>query len=219
MISVPWIEQVAYRVDNGEPTKQMLHLLGMSAANPAEVTQLLKAWSDGDSDALSRLTPLVVNELKRIARRRMRGQAGEHTLQTTALVNEAYLRLIDVTSIRWEDRAHFFGICARIMRRILIEAARARMAGKRGGEAFRVTFDEGIPAATRDSQFVALEDALTALAAMDERKARVIELRFYGGLSVEETANVLRISEQSVHRDWRLARSWLLRELSRSPVT
>src|SRR5207253_2760467 len=163
---------------------------------PADVTQLLRAWSDGDAGALNQLTPLVVNELKRIARRHVHAECGEHTLQTTALVNEAYIRLIDVTNVRWVDRAHFFAICARIMRRILIEAARARMAGKRGGAALRVTFDEALPAASRESQFVALEEALTELAAFDERKAQVIELRFFGGLSVGETAHVLKISEQ-----------------------
>ena len=187
----------------------------MAGSPPAEVTQLLRAWSDGDSAALDQLTPLVVHELKRIAGRHLHAERGEHTLQTNALVNEAYMRLIDVTNVRWQDRAHFFAICARIMRRILIEAARARMAGKRGGEALRVTFDEALPATSRESEFVALEEALTELAAFDERKARVIELRFFGGLSVAETAHVLKISEQSVHRDWRLARSWLLRELSK----
>ena len=187
----------------------------MAGSPPADVTQLLRAWSDGDSGALDQLTPMVVHELKRIAGRHLHAERGEHTLQTTALVNEAYMRLIDVTNVRWQDRAHFFAICARIMRRILIEAARARMAGKRGGEALRVTFDEALPATSRESEFVALEEALTELAAFDERKARVIELRFFGGLSVAETAHVLHISEQSVHRDWRLARSWLLRELSR----
>ena len=187
----------------------------MAGSPPAELTQLLRAWSDGDSGALDQLTPMVVHELKRIAGRHLHAERGEHTLQTTALVNEAYMRLIDVTNVRWQDRAHFFAICARIMRRILIEAARARMAGKRGGEALRVTFDEALPATSRESEFVALEEALTELAAFDERKARVIELRFFGGLSVAETAHVLKISEQSVHRDWRLARSWLLRELSR----
>ena len=187
----------------------------MAAPNAAELTQLLRAWSDGDDRALDQLTPMVVAELKRIARRHIHAERGEHTLQTTALVNEAYLRLLDVTNVRWEDRAHFFAICARIMRRILVEAARARMAEKRGGAALRVTFDDALPAITRESEFVALEEALTALAEFDERKAKVIELRFFGGLSVEETAHVLKISEQSVHRDWRLARSWLLRELSR----
>jgi RNA polymerase sigma factor (TIGR02999 family) len=185
----------------------------MGGSAPAELTQLLKAWGDGNAGALDRLTPMVVDELKRIARRQLRAEHGEHTLQASALVNEAYLRLIDVTKVRWEDRAHFYAICARIMRRILIEAARARLAGKRGGGDLRVTFDEALPAMGRDSQFVALEEALTELAGFDARKAQVIELRFFGGLSVQETAHVLKVSEQSVHRDWRLARSWLLREL------
>lgn len=187
----------------------------MAASQPADVTRLLKAWSDGDARALDQLTPLVIHELKRIARRSLHAERGEHTLQTTALVNEAYMRLIDVTNVRWQDRAHFFAICARIMRQIMVEAARARMAEKRGGSALRITFDEALPAASRQSQLVALEEALTDLAAFDERKARVIELRFFGGLNVQETAHVLQVSEQSVHRDWRLARSWLLRELSK----
>jgi RNA polymerase sigma-70 factor, ECF subfamily len=180
---------------------------------------MLRDWSDGDAEALDRLTPQVVDELRRIAHRQVGREQGEHTLQATALVNEAWLRLIDVNNVRWEDRAHFFGVCARIMRQILIEAARARMAGKRGGAALRVTFDPAMPVATRDAEFLALEEALEALAAVDERKARVVELRFFGGLSVEETAHVLGLSEQSVHRDWRLARSFLLRELSRSQPT
>jgi RNA polymerase sigma factor (TIGR02999 family) len=185
----------------------------MSGSPPAGITQLLKAWCEGNAGALEQLTPVVVDELKRIARRQLHAEHGEHTLQASALVNEAYLRLIDVTSVRWEDRAHFYAICARIMRRILIEAARARLAGKRGGGALRVTFDEALPAVNRESEFVALEEALTALAVFDPRKAEVIELRFFGGLSVQETAHVLKVSKQSVHRDWRLARSWLLREV------
>jgi len=185
----------------------------MADPSSVELTQLLRDWNDGKAEALDRLTPLVVAELKRIAHRYIRAEKGEHTLQTTALVNEAYLRLVDVNNVRWEDRAHFFAISARIMRRILVEAARARMAEKRGGAALRVTFDDLLPAATRESEFVDLDEALTALAEFDERKAKVVELRFFGGLSVEETAHVLKISEQSVHRDWRLARSWLLRQL------
>jgi RNA polymerase sigma factor (TIGR02999 family) len=188
----------------------------MAGPAAAEVTALLKAWGEGHKDALDRLTPIVMTELKRIARRQMRAERGEHTLQATALVNEVYLRLVDVTGIRWVDRAHFFAICARIMRRILVEAARARLAGRRAGGALRVSFCEDLPVLNRAADFVALDDALTALGAFDERKARMIELRFFGGLSVEETAGVLNISEQSVHRDWRLARSWLMRELSRS---
>lgn len=183
---------------------------------PEDLTALLKAWGNGDHEALGRLSPLVFKELKRIAHRQMRAEHGERTLQTTALVNEAWLRLADVEKMRWEDRVHFFGISARIMRQVLVEAARARLAGKRGGDALRVTFDDALPAMAKDSEFIALDDALTALAAFDPRKAKVIELRFFGGLSVEETAHVLGISEQSVHRDWRLARAWLLSELGRS---
>ena len=182
--------------------------------SPEEVTGLLKAWGDGDRGALDRLTPLVMQELKGIARRQMRAEKGDRTLQTTALLNEAWLRLVDVTNVSWQDRAHFFGICARIMRHVLVEASRARRASKRGGDALRVTFDEALAAPVRDSDLVAVDEALMALAAFDERKARVIELRFFGGLSVKETAYVLNLSEQSVHRDWRLARAWLLRELS-----
>lgn len=178
-----------------------------------EMTGLLRAWGAGDRDALDRLIPMVVHELKRIAHRQMGGEHGPRSLQTTALVNEAWLRLVDVQNVTWEDRAHFFGISARIMRQVLVEAARARLALRRGGGALRVTFDEALPATARESEFIAIDDALTALAAFDERKARVIELRFFGGLSVEETALVLGISEQSVHRDWRLARAWLAREL------
>jgi RNA polymerase sigma factor (TIGR02999 family) len=155
-----------------------------------------------------------MQELRRIARRQMQAEFGERTLQTTALVNEAWLRLVNVDNVRWQDRAHFFGISAHIMRRILVEAARARLTQRRGGDALRVTFAEDLPAASRDSDFVKIDEALTALAKFDERKARVIELRFFGGLSVEETAHVLGISEQSVHRDWRLARAWLERELT-----
>jgi RNA polymerase sigma factor (TIGR02999 family) len=187
----------------------------MGAGPYAELTQMLRAWADGDTGALERLTPIVVVELRRIAHRHVDRERGEHTLQATALVNELWLRLIDTNNVRWEDRAHFFGICARIMRRILIEAARERLAQKRGGGAFRVTLDPELPVTTREAEFLAVEEALQALGAVDERKARVVELRFFGGLSVKETAHVLGISEQSVHRDWRLARSWLLRELSR----
>jgi RNA polymerase sigma factor (TIGR02999 family) len=188
----------------------------MNGQTPGELTQLLRAWSDGDHNALERLTPQVIDELKRIARRHIRGEHGAHTLQATALVNEAYLRLVCGANVRWQDRAHFFAICARIMRHILIEAARARIADKRGGNALRVTFDEALPAMSREAEFVAVDEALNALSAIDERKARIVELRFFGGLSVEETAHVLGVSERSVNRDWRLARSWLLRELSRS---
>ena len=190
-------------------------ILRMGAGPASELTQMLRAWSEGDREALDRLTPLVVDELRRIAHRYMERERGEHTLQATALVNEAWLRLIDTDNVRWQDRAHFFGICARIMRRILIDAARARMTGKRGGGALRVTLDAELPATTGEAEVLDVEEALQALTVVDERKARVVELRYFGGLSAVETAHVLGISEQSVHRDWRLARSWLLRELSR----
>jgi RNA polymerase sigma factor (TIGR02999 family) len=185
----------------------------MNESPQAAVTELLKAWGDGDQGALDQLIPLVVNELKRLAHRCMQREHGRHTVQTTVLVNEAYLHLVDVRGVRWQDRAHFFSLAARLMRRILIEAARTRMAAKRGGGALRVTFDEAIPVAAKDSEFVALDEALQKLALQDARKARVVELRFFAGLSVEETAHVLEVSEQTIHRDWRLARSWLLREL------
>jgi RNA polymerase sigma factor (TIGR02999 family) len=157
---------------------------------------------------------VVYRELHRIARGHMRRENQGNTLQTTALVNEAYLRLVDVANVAWQDRAHFFAVSAQMMRRILVDAARARTSGKRGGAARRVNLDE-IPdiSSGRDRELVALDDALTVLAQMDQRKARVIELRFFGGLSVEETAEVLQISPQSVMRDWKLARAWLMREL------
>ena len=192
----------------------------MSPAAP-EITVLLRAWEDGDPAALDRLTPLVYDELHRLARRYMRNERAGNTLQTTALVNEAYLRLVDAKGAGWHDRVHFYAVSARIMRRILVDAARARSSSKRGGGARRVehssAFDiDAIPdvASGRDRELVAVDDALNTLAEMDPRKARVIELRFFGGLSVEETAEVLKISPQSVMRDWKLAKAWLTRELS-----
>ena len=186
----------------------------------AEITVLLKAWGRGDHTALERLTPLVYEELRRLARRYMRQERGGHTLQGTALVNEAYLRLVDVTGVDWQDRAHFFAVSAQIMRRILVDAARARAADKRGGGAARVDHSTAVdldqlPAfgSDRASELCALDDALNALARMDPRRAQVIELRFFGGLTVDETAGVLQISSQSVLQDWKLARAWLTREL------
>ena len=178
------------------------------------VTELLRAWRDGDDGALEQLTPLVEAELRRQARGYMRRERRGHTLQVTALVNEAFLRLTDARRVRWQDRAHFFGISARLMRRVLVDHARSRGYRKRGGGARRVTLDEGLvtsPEPTLD--VVALDRALEALAAVDVRKSRVIELRFFGGLSVEETAEVLHVSPDTVKRDWRLAKLWLLREL------
>lgn len=179
-----------------------------------EITRLLRAWGGGDQAALDQLAPLVYEELRRLARRYMRRENPGNTLQTTALVNEAYLRLVDVTNIRWQDRAHFFAVSAQMMRHILVDAARARASGRRGGDSPRVNLDESIDAApVRGRELIALDDSLNALAEMDERKARVVELRFFGGLSVEETAEVLRISPQSVMRDWKLAKAWLSREM------
>lgn len=194
----------------------------MTAQGPAEITSLLKAWGTGDRAALERLTPLVYEQLCRIAHRYMEAENPGNTLQTTALVHEAYLRLVDVRSVDWHDRSHFFAIASQMMRRILVDAARAHATAKRGGDGGRVvpvtslSLDQ-IPdlAAARSAELVALDEALDALAQWDARKARVIELRFFGGLSVEETAEVLHISPQSVKRDWSLARAWLMRELSR----
>jgi RNA polymerase sigma-70 factor (ECF subfamily) len=183
--------------------------------SPAAVTELLRAWSDGEDGALERLTPLVEAELRRLARGYMGRERRGHTLQPTALVNEAFLRLTDARSIRWQDRAHFLGISARLMRRVLVDHARSRGYRKRGGDAQRVTLNEGLVASPEPAavDVVALDRALEALAAVDVRKSRVIELRFFGGLSVEETAEVLHVSADTVKRDWRLAKLWLLREL------
>lgn len=185
----------------------------MSAPN-ADVTGLLLKWGQGDQEALSRLIPLVHQELHRIARRCMAGERVGNSLQATALVNEAYLRLVDGTAVAWHDRAHFLAVSARVMRRILVDRARARLAEKRGGQAARVTFDEAL-VVTDEARldFIALDDALQALATFDERKSRVIEMRFFGGLSVEETAAVLEVSPATVMGDWRLAKAWLKREM------
>jgi RNA polymerase sigma-70 factor, ECF subfamily len=183
-----------------------------------EITQWLVAWSNGDSAALDQLIPFVYEELRRLAKRYMRQERGRErhgvTLQTTALVNEAYLRLIDARNVQWENRAHFYAISAQLMRRILVDYARSRNRAKRGGAAQRVSLEDATDfSAERAPDLVALDDALDALAKIDERKSRVVELRFFGGLSVEETAHVLEVSPETVLRDWRLAKSWLLHEL------
>jgi RNA polymerase sigma factor (TIGR02999 family) len=186
----------------------------LETLTPGAVTQLLRAWGDGDDGALAQLTPLVEAELRRLARGYMRRERRGHTLQTTALVNEAFLRLTDARRVRWQDRAHFLGISARLMRRVLVDHARSRGYRKRGGGTQRVTLDEGLVASAEPAvDVLALDRALEALAAVDDRKSRVIELRFFGGLSVEETAEVLHVSPDTVKRDWRLAKLWLLREL------
>jgi RNA polymerase sigma factor (TIGR02999 family) len=179
-----------------------------------EITRLLRAWGSGDAAALERLTPLVYGELHRLARHYMRRQKPGSSMQTTALVNEAYLKLVDLNQVSWHDRAHFFAISANLMRRILVDAARARFAEKRGGQAVKIEFNESIDASPlRPEQLIRLDDALEALARIDPRKAKVVELRFFGGLTAEETAEVLKVSAKSVLRDWSFSRSWLMLEL------
>ena len=184
----------------------------------ADVTGLLLAWGRGDSAALNRLIPLVHEELRRIARRCMGRERRGNSLQPTALVNEAYLRLIDVQRVRWQDRAHFLAMSARLMRRVLVDVARAKACQKRGGGAQRVTFVEGLLPDTKPTHdLVALDDALQALAEEDSRKSQVVEMRFFGGLTVEETAEALGVSRDTVIRDWQFAKNWLLREMRRAP--
>ena len=188
----------------------------LRAAPSEPVTDLLLAWGQGDDSALDRLIPLVRVELHRLARRHMRREHTGHTLQTTALVNEAYLRLIDSSRVGWQNRAHFFAVSAQLMRRILVDVARARAKLKRGGDTIQVSLDEAMDMPREPgADLIALDDALTMLAAFDERKSKVVELRFFGGMSVEETAEVLGISAMTVMRDWGLAKVWLLRELEK----
>lgn len=187
----------------------------MQAPSSKEVTQLLLAWSEGDKEALDRLMSVVYAELQRLARHYLRRERPGHTLQTTALVNEAYMRLIDARMVQWQNRAHFFAISARLMRQILVDFARERGYQKRGGGAHRVPLDEALVIGGQpDEDLVALDAALRGLAQIDERKSQVVELRFFGGLTVEETAGVLNVSPETVRRDWRLAKSWLRRRLS-----
>jgi RNA polymerase sigma factor (TIGR02999 family) len=182
-----------------------------------DITLLLKAWSDGDSAAQERLITLVYKELRQLARRYRRKSGAGDTLQTTALVNEAFLRLVGIQNVDWHDRVHFFAVAAQIMRRILVDSARSRGAIKRGRAQWVEVLDpDGVPAPNsyRTAELIALDDALTSLAQLDARRARVIELRVFGGLTMEEAADVLGLSPQSVRRDWKLAKAWLLRELS-----
>jgi RNA polymerase sigma factor (TIGR02999 family) len=181
---------------------------------PENITELLVAWGEGDQMALEKLMPLVEKELHRIAGNYMRRENPDHTLQTTALVNEAYLRLINQRETRWQNRAHFFGIAANIMRRILLNYARDRQRDKRGGKAIQVTLSEvAIMSEEKSQELIALDDALTKLEAFDARKSQVVELRYFGGLSVEETAAFLKVSAITVARDWKLAKAWLRREI------
>lgn len=187
----------------------------MQTPTALNVTALLQAWSAGDRTALDRLVPLVHAELRRLARRYMRRERAGHTLQTTALINEAYIRLVEAQGVSWQNRAHFLGISARVMRRVLVDFARERGYRKRGGGNRRVPLDEALVVAeTPDADLIALDDALNALAEVDPRKSRAIELRFFGGLSIEEAALILKVSPETVKRDCRLAKAWLLRWLT-----
>ena len=181
-----------------------------------ELTRLLLAWSAGDEQALDDLLPVVYRELYNIARRYMAAERPDHTLQASALVNEAYLRLVDVRQMQWQNRAHFFGVCAQLMRRILVDFGRRRHYLKRGGGVQPVNLSEDLVIGAQTTNLVALDDALNALAAVDPRKVRVVELRFFAGMTVEETAEVLNVSVDTVVRDWRLAKVWLHRELEKA---
>ena len=192
----------------------------MQTHSPNDITRLLTAWTDGDQSALEKLVPLVESELHRLAHHYMVRERPGHTLQTSALVNEAYIRLIDWKNVRWQNRAHFFAVSAQLMRRILVDFARERNYLKRGGGALQVSLAEAesLPLA-RNDDLVALDEALAKLSQFDDRKGRVVELRFFGGLSVREVAEVLKVSEETVMRDWRLAKVWLLRELGQESVS
>jgi RNA polymerase sigma-70 factor (ECF subfamily) len=184
---------------------------------PHQVTRLLKEWNEGDETALEQLTPLVYDELHRLAHQHMRRERPGNVLQTSALINEAYLRLVDEPRIHWQNRAHFFGIAARLMRRILVDEARKRNSAKRGGDAMQVSLDEATSVAQEQAaNVVALDDALRSLEAIDARQSEIVELRFFGGLSIEQTAGVLKVSPGTVMRDWTFARAWLKNEMSQT---
>ncbi len=188
----------------------------MPQAPSQEITQLLLAWGQGDQSALEQLMPLVYEELRRLARLYMSRQRPDHTLQTTALVNEAYLRLVDSSRVKWQNRAHFFAVSAQLMRRILVDVARDHARLKRGGGAPHLALDDAPEVSiARGAELLALDDALTALHALNPRQSQIVELRYFGGLSEDETAEVLKISPRTVRRDWSLARAWLYRELNR----
>jgi len=187
------------------------------AAIPQEITQLLLSWSKGDKTALDQLVPLVYPELRRLAQRYMRRENSLHTLQTSALINEAYLRIVDQQEVQWQDRAHFFAVAAQVMRHILIDHARRHHYAKRGAGARRVPLDEtAVISRERAAEFVALDDALTSLAAVDARKSKIVELRFFGGLTVEEISEVMKLSPITIKREWRSAKAWLHLEISKS---
>ena len=193
------------------------HSDAMKEHRPQEITQLLLAWNAGDAQAFDRLVPLVHDALRQLAHQRMARERPGHLLQTTALINEAYLRLVDSSRVRWQNRAHFFAVSAQLMRRVLVDVARARKKLKRGGDFIEVSWDEALAVSVESSaDVIALDEALQTMAAFDERKSRIVELRFFGGLSVEETAEVLNVSPTTVMRDWGLAKAWLLRELDKT---
>ena len=188
----------------------------MSTTSHQHITQLLVDWSNGDRAALDKLMPLVYDELRRRAHHYMRNERPGHTLQTTGLVNEAYLKLVDHQNMRWQNRAHFFAIAAQVMRRILVDYGRSRQREKRGGNAVRVSLDEvAVMSRERSAELIALDDALSKLAAFDERKSQVVELRFFGGLNNEEVGEVLKVHPNTVMRDWNFAEAWLRRELDK----
>jgi RNA polymerase sigma factor (TIGR02999 family) len=190
----------------------------MTASPSHEITEWLAAWNEGDQQALDQLIPLVYEEMRRIAHRYLRREQVGHSLQTTALAHEAFLKLTEGATVTWQDRTHFFAVCASVMRRLLIDLARERQAQKHGGGALQVDLEEALTLTEeRDGNLLALNDALEALAQQDARKSRVIELRYFVGLSVEETAEVLKVSPDTVMRDWRLAKAWLLQQLSNVP--
>jgi len=182
---------------------------------PKDVTQLLLDWSNGNKEAVNKLIPLVYNHLRGLANHYLRRERPNHTLQATALIHEAYLRLVDQTNVRWQNRAHFFGIAANLMRQILVNHALSHNSAKRGGGAYKLSLDEAVGLSKeRDVDLVALDEALTRLAALDSRQGRIVELRFFGGLTIEETAEVLGISPATVKREWTTAKAWLYREIS-----
>jgi len=192
----------------------------MMTPSSQEITQLLLAWNDGDQTALEKLTPLIYAELHRLAKVYMLGERPGHTLQTTALINEAYLCLIDWKNVRWQNRAHFIGVAAQIMRRVLVDYARARHSAKRKGAMRQVSLDQAMTIhEDRCAELIALDEALSSLAEIDPRKSQVVELRFFGGLSAKETADVLKVSQRTVEREWNSARTWLYRELRGKDAT
>jgi RNA polymerase sigma-70 factor (ECF subfamily) len=198
-----------------ESLSESVRVSYMTTHSSQEVTGLLQAWGRGDEEALAKLVPLVYRELRQAARRYMAGERPGHLLQTTALVNETYLQLVGVRKVSWQNRAHFLAICAQLMRRILTDFARSRGYQKRSGKVNRVTFSDALLIAPQsDTDFAALDAAMKKLAVVDERKSRVVEMRFFGGLSVQESAEVLKVSQDTVMRDWKMAKAWLLRELN-----